>query len=389
MDQVLRGFQADRQADEVGGDADALLGLGGGPLVHGGTGVAHQRLDPAEADGVGEQLEVLQESTGDGLIAPDFEGDHAAKVTHLALGGGVAGVGGEAGVVDRLDRRVLAEEGGHLQGVGAVLAHAELEGFEAAQGEPAAERVGGGPEALLIQAQLGAEGLVVGHDGSGENVGVAANVLGDAVEDDVDSLGQRGLQGGGGEGVVDAGDQFVGFGELGEAGHVEYFETRVGDAFPIKEAGVGAQGVLEGLVILKVDEGELDLEVFHDFLKQFGGAAVNALFGNDVVAGFDDGEQDAADSPHARAEGHGVAGPFQVAEEFFQGVDGGVTHAGVEIAVAVGHVGAVEGEGAHLIQGRDDCPGSWAGGLVAVDGVGLKRAVVGGCGGCHDRQASS
>src|SRR6185437_16243788 len=98
-------------------------------------------LDIAEA-GAGEaEAELVNDLEHGGLVGTaDFEGDHGAETSgELALGVGVVGVVGEAGIVDALDAGMGAEPSGELGGVGALALHAQGQGLEAAEDKPGFE----------------------------------------------------------------------------------------------------------------------------------------------------------------------------------------------------------------------------------------------------------
>ena len=120
--------------------------------------------------------------------------------------------------------------------------------------------------------------------------------------------------------------------------------------------------------------GHVDDGVFHtpegeDLLDEAVGAAVGVVGYDDVVAGFEQDAQDDVDSCHAGGVGDGEVGVFKRRNSFFQGGDGGVSHACVFVAAAeFGE--AVLGEGGGGVDGGVDWPVEAVGLVACVDGVG-------------------
>ena len=87
------------------------------------------------------------------LLGGREERDHPAEVLHLARGDLVAGMGGEPGVEDPLDRVVAVQPGGDRRAFSQWRSMRTARVFSAAQDEPAVERPGDGAERLLQEAQ--------------------------------------------------------------------------------------------------------------------------------------------------------------------------------------------------------------------------------------------
>ena len=81
--------------------------------------------------------------------------------------------------------------------------HAQMERAQPAMNEEAVKRPGHGTHGVLDEAQALIELAPAGHDHAADDVGVAAEVLGRGVHDDVRAELQRALVGGSGERVVD------------------------------------------------------------------------------------------------------------------------------------------------------------------------------------------
>lgn len=162
MDDVLDVFEAERDADHVGGDAAADLLLVGDLLVGGAPGVDDEGLCVADVGEVRAQLEVVDDGSDLVDVARDAERQHAA----LALGENllrqrVVGVRLQPGVVDPGDAVVGLEPAGQREGVFDVARAAQRNRLEPLQEQPRVERRHARAQvAHLVHPQLRRERLV-------------------------------------------------------------------------------------------------------------------------------------------------------------------------------------------------------------------------------------
>ena len=85
--------------------------------------------------------------------------------------------------------------------------HAQRQRLHAAQGQEAVERPGDGADRVLQEAEpLGELGVLAHHQHAADHVGMAVEVLGRRMHDDVEAVLQRPLHLGAGEGVVGDGE---------------------------------------------------------------------------------------------------------------------------------------------------------------------------------------
>jgi len=91
-------FEADRDADEAGGDIDGCSFFGGQLCVCGTGGMGGDAAGVAKVGGKGEHFQVVEETTAAFETAFQFEADDAAAVVHLPAGNVVLGVAGEKGI---------------------------------------------------------------------------------------------------------------------------------------------------------------------------------------------------------------------------------------------------------------------------------------------------
>ena len=165
--------------------------------------------------------------------------------------------------------------------------HAHGERLDAAQDEIGGVRIDDAAEHALRLAQR--RGQVIGSDdGPGHDVIVAGQILGDAVDDEVDAVFQRAEVDRRGEGGVDDGLDVVSSGDVDEARQVQAVHEGIGGRLGKDEARVGPDGRLERVVVA-VGYDRAFHAVALEKLPAEEQRAVVALVGEDhVVAG---GEQ--------------------------------------------------------------------------------------------------
>lgn len=329
------------------------------------AGDLDQGLDTAQTLGEGEDAGDLAEALGGSVAALDSEGEHAAAhaVAVLLLGNVSVGVGVEAGVVDGDD------VGGGLEGVGdgggivAGLAGAEVERLETAVGEPAVKGRGHGADGVLEEAQSLLQLVAVEGGHAHDDVAVAIDVLGDAVDDNVGAQVERVLDVGGEEGVVDDDEDavLVGFGDDGA--DVDEAQGRVAGRLDPDEAGL-AGDVLANIDLNLGRKGHLDAVGLCDLGEIAMGAAVDVRDGDDMAAGGQ-ALEDVGGGGAAGGEGEGVLGVLE-------GGDGGLEVGAVRVrgarvfVLANGHAHGGLGESGGERDGLDDGAG---GGVVGGSGV--------------------
>ena len=328
-----------------------------------------ERLHPAQALGEGENLERLGETVGGLASALELEGDDGAETAHLALGQFVLRVGGEAGEVYARDRGVGGQVLGDGLGVGGVGAHAHGQGLDAAQGEPAIEGPEDGADGVLVELESRVKIVAIGDHGAAQDVGMAAEILGHAVDDDIGAQGQRLLQDGGGEGVIDDQEGADGLGDGGNGGDIDQFQHRVGGRLDPEHPGAGGHGATKVLGIEAVNVSEFNPARLVDGLEKAEGAAVNLGCRDDVIAGLE-GRHRRIAGGHPRAERQAVLALFERGQAGLQ-----------RGARGVGRTAVFEGRrDADLLEGVSDGGvdrhdhGSGVGidGLAGADGAGGK-----------------
>src|SRR6266436_2809831 len=219
-DQVVGVLDADREADQVVLDADLEALLAGELVEAHDRGLLDQALHPAQR-GRDERDRARVHHPGRRVeIARDLEGDHPTEAPHLLARDRVLGVGRETRVVHRRDARVAGEELGHRLRVRVLALHAQREGLE-----PAHEQVG--REGIehragdALQPPDRADQLGRSEHRAGEQVVVAAQVLGGGVHHHVDAPLERALVVRRREGGVDDGLHAMAPADSGESLEVE------------------------------------------------------------------------------------------------------------------------------------------------------------------------
>ena len=180
-------------------------------------------------------------------LATQMGGDQAAEVRQLLFGHVVAGEILKTGIVDLGHGAVAAEELRHLPGVGAVTVHADIQSLQAAGNEEGVKGAHDGAGHILQAGRAaGLNEFPGAHDKAGDDIAVAVDVLGGAVDHDVGAQAQGTLQVGRAEGVVrhhlDGG--VIGVGRLGHRLDVHDFQIGVAGGLKVDHLGLGRQGLL-------------------------------------------------------------------------------------------------------------------------------------------------
>src|SRR5262249_9093686 len=159
-------------------------------------------------------------------------------------------------------------------------------------------------DGVLDELDAGGEIVVVDDERAADDVGVAADVLGAGVGDDVGAEGERGLEIGRGEGVVDDGDDrragagrgrhsgalgggcdraAAAFHEARDRRDIDDLEHRVARRFEPDQASPGREGGLHGPEVRHVDASDGQPEVTEDLVEHAERATVDIVGEYDVV----------------------------------------------------------------------------------------------------------
>ena len=204
----------------------------------------------------------------------------------------------EAGIVHPCDRRVRREELRNTLGAVVLVAHPQRERLQSALEqerrvwiERAAEVIGAVADAL--------DGRGIAHDRARDDVGVPVQVLGGAVQTQIEARGERPVVDGRREGVVDDRDQAVLAGELHHSFQVGDLQQRVRHGLDVNGARVGAQQRRPGIAPVGIDEVALDAEPRELPVHQVVRAAVQPALCQEVIAGREHREERSGDGRHA------------------------------------------------------------------------------------------
>src|SRR5262249_27138460 len=116
VNQIIGMFESDGETQQVQGAA--------GGRAFGGSTMLDQAMGAAEAGGVAEELESCGQF--ECFILPAFylDGHHAAEPRHLRRGDLVAGMAGEAGIVNGFDPGLFGEKFSNTLRAGRLRAYA-------------------------------------------------------------------------------------------------------------------------------------------------------------------------------------------------------------------------------------------------------------------------
>ena len=137
------------------------------------------------------------------------------------------------------------------------------------------------------------------HHRAGDHVAMAIQVLGRAVQDQIEPMSQRPEGERRREGVVDDRDQVALPGERSGGGKIGDAQQRVGDRLDIEHARLRRDGGAPGCGIVSGNERHRDSEPRQIVHEQVVRAPVEAVLRNDVIASAEHGEERRAHRRHA------------------------------------------------------------------------------------------
>jgi len=162
-----------------------------------------------------------------------------------------------------------------------------------------------------------ADEFIASQDRTGEDVVMSGEVLGAAVNDEVDAVFERALVHRGRECAVDEGKDLVFFCDRDELVEVEDVEIWIGGGFADNETGFSGDGFVESFVVAERDDSAVDSEPLDVGTAEFEGFFVRVVGDDNVISAADEGEDGGDDRAHAGAENDAVFGVFEVGEPFF------------------------------------------------------------------------
>ena len=248
---------------------------------------------------------------GRGVAAADLERDHGPEAErHLSGRQLVLGVPLEARVVDRQDALVGRETHRQRTGVRVRALHPERQGLEASLDEPRRLRIG-------HAAQDGAgvphrrERRLRPDDRAGEQVAVAADRLGGAVDDEIGAERERPLPDRRGERVVDDQPGPMAVRELGRPRHVDDAEQGVGGRLDVEEPRRAGECALPPRRLARIHERVRPADALASPAQELERAAVGLGERDDVLTALDVREEQGRDRGHARGEEERAVGPLE------------------------------------------------------------------------------
>ena len=374
--------------------------------------MAGERFRIADVHEPNEQLQCILEARAGVASAVDAEGQDARRATaHVLARQRVAGVIGQAGVIDPAHLRVPLQVRCHREGIGAYPVHAQRQRLDALQDQEAVERrdrrthVAQRHDTRSTDEGRGAERLRVDHavvrdvgraearelvrvlrpgelsrvDQRAADAGaVAAQVLGERVHDDVGAVLERPAQVRRGHGVVDDQRNAVPVCHLGQCREVGDVARRVADGLAEYRARARIDEPLERGRVAVVREPHLDAVLRQRVREQVVGAAVEGRRADHVLPSLGDGEDRVRDGGLPRRQRERADAALERGEALLEHVRGRVHDARVDVAgdLEVEQVGAVLGVVERVRRGlvdwHRDGPCRGVGSEACVDDEGLE-----------------
>jgi hypothetical protein len=264
------------------------------------------------------------------------------------------------------DRRVPLQPAGDFKRIGAVRADAQRQGLQAAQGQETVERplyrAGGIEQEPQALRQLG---VIADHRDPADQVGMAAEILGGRMHDDIgaefEGPGQQRRR----EGVVDNQQGLARARDLGGGGDIHDLQHGIGRSLQPDHPGLRPQRPLQGARLLQLGEGEIQPgRALAHAAEQAEGAAVQVVTGNDMIAAVQQFEQGRGGG-HAGSEREAANPPLQVGDAFFVSVPCRVVAARVLPSLVL--PGTALHVGRTRVDRRHDGAGGGIGPLSGVD----------------------
>ena len=280
-------------------------------MGHAGGDLA-QRLDTAQTLGQGEDLGVLAEVVRSSLATLDAEAEHttAHAIAVLLESNLAVGVRVDTGVVDGDDVRGSLKSLSHGGGVLGSLASAEVQGLQTTVSQPAVEWRRDSANGILKERETLLQVLGVESGDTHQDIGVAVDVLGDGVDDDISAVVKRVLDVGAHEGVIDNDVDAMAVGDLSDGLDIDQAEGGVGGGLDPDKLGVAGANQFLDVQLDGGREGHLDAVGGGNLGEVSVGSAVDIGDRNDVrPAGK--GLQDVRGCGRAGGIGKGVFGVLE------------------------------------------------------------------------------
>ena len=354
-------------ADKVVVDTDGLTGALWDTGVGHGSWNLDQGLNTSEGLGKSEDVGGLAETLSSGSSSLDAERQHTTShtVAVLLLGNGAVWVRLKAWVVDGNDVWGGLECLGNAGSVDGGLAGTEMEGLETTVSEPAVKGRWDSTNGVLEECKAGLHGLRVEGSDTHNDIGVAVDVLGDGVNDNVGTVIKRVLHVWGKESVVDDNHNAVLVSLLGDGANVNETESWVGWSLDPDELGILCD-MLANVDLNLWSEGHVDAVCLSDLSEVSVGSAVDVGDGDNVGASSQRLE-DNGGGGRAGGECKSILGVLESGDGLLEVVTVWVGAAGV-LVLANWLANSALGEGGGEGDGLNDGTGDWVVRRASVDG---------------------
>ena len=266
------------------------------------------------------QLQILHELLRRGSSALYAEGNNAAgTVRHVLLCQVIVLVARKSRIIHPGYLFIRLQEFGRLHGVAAVHGHTAGQRLEAQIQKIGVHRrldraeiahqlcCGLGDECAALSELLRVGDSVIGfirsgetrelvrmghpvevsavYDGAADRRVMSVHVLGGGVSHDITAPLDGTAVDGGGERIIHNQRNAVGVGCLRKPLNIEYGQRRIGDGLSEYCLGVRTEGRLQFLVAaVRIHEGKVNSHLFHGYVEEVVGAAVDGAGGYDMIA---------------------------------------------------------------------------------------------------------
>ena len=290
----------------------------------------------------------------------------------------MVGMRGQPRIPDALDAGMALEVRRHFLRRAILSLHAHAQSAQAAFQQIGILRVRHATEDSARLAK-GRDALATAADHTRQQVVVAGEILGGAVNDEIDPPFQRPLVDRGGEGAVDQGADAVPPGDIDDALQVRHPQVRVGGTLgdDVARLAVAAHRRFQRFIVAHRHHAGLDAQATQESAAELARAPVTVVRHHHVRAAGQRGQQHGGRRVHPRGEEGRVPGAVQRRQATLDGRDCRIAVTSVLLvldAIAPGlglheidqRLGIGEGVGRRLHDGRGQ----------GIEGLATRRAAV-------------
>jgi len=336
-DDVLDVLASDRDANEFRAKTLFLHDFERDGSVGHAARVLDEGVETAKRYCEGSQLGVLDNTLGRLETVLHDEGERSTiAALHLSSCALVVRRALETGIGHTGNLGMLLKELGDLLSILVVLLHAHGKSADATEHKEGIERTHDASSVLTPLADKRSMLRSLGNNNSADNITVAVEILGDAVEHNISTQNKRILEDGRSEGVVDNKNSTGFVGNLGNLTKICDSSKRVARSLYIHNLGLTLLDTLTHLFgVGSVNDSGLDTVAAQDVAKVVHSGSVHNLAADSMVTSLQEGEHSTSNGTHARREGNASVAVLKIGNSHLKLLNGGIAHARIDVALTL------------------------------------------------------